>query len=154
MGLPAKLLDLDAHITARPYRVSADERPIWRISVVLAAVPFARAGAATRSQIHVLYWAARSTSHADQLSRFLRGGCSSLFVPFSADPSTDVAIALAASSRMLLRNDRHRFELTATGIAFSAAIAASGALASERDRLTTLPRKLTLTDAEALWRAK
>ena len=153
MSLPAQLLDLAAHITPRPYRVTADERPIWRVSVVLLAVPHARGGAANRAQLHVLFWAARSHRHATQLAKFMRKGCKSLVVPFNADPSTDLAIALAGSSRLLARDDRGRLSLTDAGSDFRSAILSSEALNHERERLALLPKKLTLGDARSLWRA-
>jgi len=154
VSLPAQLLELPAHITPRPYRVTADERPLWRISVVLLAVPCARGGAANRAQLHVLYWAARSHHHAQQLAKFMRGGCKSLFVAFNADPSTDVAIALAGSSQLLARDDRNgRLRLTGTGSDFLSSVLASEAMEHERERLALLPKKLSLGDARSLWRA-
>ncbi|MEQ9645966.1 MAG: hypothetical protein RLO52_10765 [Sandaracinaceae bacterium] len=153
MSVPAQLLELAAHITPRPYRVTADERPLWRISVVLLAVPYARGGAANRAQLHVLYWAARSHRHATQLAKFMRKGCKSLFVPFNTDPSTDVAIALAGSSRLLARDEGGRLSLTDVGSHFRSAILAGEALMDERERLELLPKKLTLGEARSLWRA-
>lgn len=155
MALPNQLLDLAAKVTPRPFRVSSEERPIWRVAVILLTIPFARGKSASRPQLHVLYWAARSERNAVQLADFIVGKCLSLYVSFSADPSTDIAIALAGSSRLIRRNPQHhRLELTEAGEQFRNAIIENGALMPERDRMALLPTKLTIGHADSLWRGK
>lgn len=133
----------------RPAATSAGSRPIWRIPIVVLLVRACRQQRATHRQLHVLNWALRSTTGAQQLNSFLGGKIDANSAIVRFDPSLDRAVALAHGLGYLSW-DRPAWKLSPSGQELARELDDSDILERERGLLAGLPKPLTQSAVDRL----
>ena len=85
----------------RPYPVSADLRPEWRIGTILVSLRKCWANQANLRQLHVLNWAIRTPESRDTLVRIFNGELSPDEAIVRFDPTLERALRFAEGEKLI-----------------------------------------------------
>lgn len=132
------------YFSRRPVNIPGDYRTTWRLAMVCILLHRGRANTLSMPHLHVLWWAANSSTSRELFLRWLAGtrAPDELLVRF--DPSLIISVNLAIGERLAARENNGNIRLTSAGESFASAVERNDeTLVAEKNFLDQLPRRIT-----------
>jgi hypothetical protein len=145
-----RTLDTAFTFSARPSRVPADRRVVWRLATLLLLIDKMRGGQATLKQLHAMSWALRTAEAQGLLLKALSGVRQPDLPIGRFDPAVNLALDVATGERLVSR-DGNKFLMTDRGKQLLAQIKADDSvLQTEKRFLSRITGRLTQKDTDLL----